>query len=160
MSHTETPGSPALGKPTRSARTRAREFALQALYQVLVGQQSIDEIDAFTRLLLGFGKADAAHFTALLQGCAHESGKLDALILPFLDRPLDELSPIEHAVLWLGAFEFLYCLEVPWRVTLNECIELSKQFGGTDGHKYVNAVLHALAQQLRPGEARPKQLVG
>ena len=136
----------------KSGRTRAREFALQALYQVLVGQNPVAEIDAFTRELAGFSKADALHFTTLLHGCAEASSELDALIAPLLDRRLDEISPIEHGVLWIGAFEFKHCLDVPWRVVLNECIELAKEFGGTDGHKYVNAVLNELVPRLRPAE--------
>jgi N utilization substance protein B len=136
----------------RNARSRAREFALQALYQVLVGQQAVAQIDAFTRDLAGFNKADSVHYDALLLGCAEQQADLDALIAPLLDRPMAEISPIERAIMWLGAYEFKHCLDVPWRVTLNECIELAKQFGGTDGHKYVNAVLHALALQLRPQE--------
>jgi transcription antitermination protein NusB len=139
-------------KPVRNARSRSREFALQGLYQVLVGQQGTDAIDAFTRDLVGFNKADSVHYDALLRGCAEQSQALDTLIAPLLDRPLNEISPIERAVMWMGVYEFQHCLEVPWRVTLNECIELTKQFGGTDGHKYVNAVLHALALQLRPLE--------
>ena len=139
-------------KPVRNARSRAREFALQGLYQVLVGQQALAQIDAFTRDLVGFNKADSVHYDALLQGCADQAKDLDAMISPLLDRPMAEISPIERAVMWMGAYEFKHCLDVPWRVTLNECIELAKQFGGTDGHKYVNAVLHGLALQLRPQE--------
>jgi N utilization substance protein B len=139
-------------KPARNARSRAREFALQGLYQVLVGQQALAQIDAFTRDLVGFNKADSVHYDALLQGCADQAKDLDAMISPLLDRPMAEISPIERAVMWMGAYEFKHCLDVPWRVTLNECIELAKQFGGTDGHKYVNAVLHGLALQLRPQE--------
>ena len=78
--------------------------------------------------------------------------ELDALIVPLLDRKLAEISPIEHGVMWIGAYEFQHCLDVPWRVVLNECVELAKEFGGTDGHKYVNAVLNALAPQLRAAE--------
>ena len=89
----------------RAARTRARGFALQALYQVMVGGNPADEVDIFTRDLSGFNKADAVHFDALLHGCAEHASKLDALILPMLDRKLTELSPIEHAVLWIGAYE-------------------------------------------------------
>ena len=63
-----------------------------------------------------------------------------------------ELSPIERAVLWIGAYEFQHCLDVPWRVVINECVELAKSFGGTDGHKYVNGVLNKIASQLRPAE--------
>jgi N utilization substance protein B len=136
----------------KSARTRAREFALQAIYQHLVGRNAAIDIDAFTRDLAGFHKADSVHFDALLHGCVAEAAALDALITPRLDRPMAELSPIEHGVLWIGAYEFQHCLDVPWRVVLNECIELAKSFGGTDGHKYVNGVLHQLASQLRPAE--------
>ena len=136
----------------KSARTRAREFALQALYQHLVGRNAATDIDTFTRDLAGFHKADSAHFDALMHGCIAEAGELDALIAPRLDRPLIEISPIEHGVLWIGAYEFKHCLDVPWRVVLNECIELAKSFGGTDGHKYVNGVLHQIAAELRPAE--------
>ena len=83
---------------------------------------------------------------------------LDTLIVPLLDRKLDEISPIEHAVLWIGAFELKHCLDVPWRVVLNECIELAKEFGGTDGYKYVNAVLNELAPQLRASEVGSDRL--
>jgi N utilization substance protein B len=136
----------------KSARTRAREFALQALYQHLVGRNAATDIDAFTRDLAGFHKADSAHYDALLHGCVEQSAALDTLISPLLDRPLAEISPIERAVLWIGAYEFQHCLEVPWRVVINECIELAKSFGGTDGHKYVNGVLNHLATQLRAVE--------
>ncbi len=137
---------------SKSDRSRAREFALQALYQVLVGKNELSDVDVFTRDLAGFSKADAAHFDALLHGCAEQAQELDALVVPLLDRSLDEISPIEHAVMWIGTYELQHCLDVPWRVVLNECIELAKEFGGTDGHKYVNAVLNTLARQLREAE--------
>ncbi|MCW5654090.1 transcription antitermination factor NusB [Hydrogenophaga sp.] len=154
---TSSPDSTASAGPNRkasdkSARTRAREFALQALYQHLVGRNAAIDIDAFTRDLAGFHKADSAHFDALMHGCIEQAAELDTLIKPRLDRPLEEVSPIEHGVLWIGAYELQHCLDVPWRVVLNECIELAKSFGGTDGHKYVNGVLHQLAAQLRPAE--------
>jgi N utilization substance protein B len=136
----------------KPARSRSREFALQALYQHLVGGNDAAAIDAFTRDLSGFHKADSAHYDALLHGCIREAAGLDALILPLLDRKMAEISPIEHAVMWIGAYEFQHAPEVPWRVVLNECIELTKEFGGTDGHKYVNAVLNGLAPQLRGAE--------
>ncbi len=137
---------------SKSERSRAREFALQALYQKLVGQNEVADIDAFTRDLSGFSKSDAVHFDTLLHGCAEEAAELDALIVPLLDRKLAEISPIEHGVLWIGAYELKHCLDVPWRVVLNECVELAKEFGGTDGHKYVNAVLNELAPRLRAAE--------
>jgi transcription antitermination protein NusB len=144
----------------KSARSRAREFALQGLYQHLVGRNDPEAIDLFTRDLAGFHKADSVHYGALLRGCVKEAAELDALIVPLLDRKLAEISPIEHAVIWIGAYEFLHFQEVPWRVVLNECIELAKEFGGTDGHKYVNAVLNGLAPKLRPAEVEADKLTG
>jgi N utilization substance protein B len=138
----------------KSARTRAREFALQALYQHMVGRNPAQDIDTFTRDLAGFHKADSVHFDALLHGCIAQADELDALIKPLLDRPLNELSPIERGVLWIGCYEFQHCPDVPWRVVINEAIELAKSFGGTDGHKYVNGVLHQLAERLRPLEVQ------
>ena len=136
----------------KSARTRAREFAMQALYQHLVGRNETDSIDAFTRDLVGFHKADSAHYDALLLGCIADAKALDAAITPLLDRPMAEISPVEHAVLWIGTYEFKNCLDVPYRVVINECIELAKAFGGTDGHKYVNGVLHKMAPSVRASE--------
>lgn len=133
----------------RAARTRARGFAVQALYQVIVGRNPPEDVDSFTRELSGFHKADSVHFDALLHGCAAQAEVLDANILPLLDRKMAEISPIEHAILWIGAYEMQHCPDIPWRVVINECIELAKEFGGTDGHKYVNAVLNGLAPTLR-----------
>ena len=150
--------SPATKTPRKaadkSARTRAREFALQALYQHIVGRNPAEDIDTFTRDLAGFHKSDSVHFDALLHGCIGQADQLDDLIKPLLDRQLHELSPIERGVLWIGCYEFQHCPDVPWRVVLNEAIELAKSFGGTDGHKYVNGVLHQLADQLRPLEVQ------
>ena len=137
---------------SKSGRSRAREFVLQALYQHLVGRNEAAAIDLFTRDLAGFGKADSVHYDAVLHGCIENAEALDALILPLLDRKMSEISPVEHAAMWIGAYEFKHCLDVPWRVVLNECIELAKEFGGTDGHKYVNAVLNGLAPSLRSDE--------
>jgi N utilization substance protein B len=154
---TQTGVRKASAKPGRS---RARGFALQGLYQHLVGGNASDEIDSFTRELSGFNKADAAHFDALLHGCIAEASALDALITPLLDRKLTELAPIERAVMWMGAYEMRHCLDVPWRVVLNEYIELAKEFGGTDGHKYVNAVLGGLAPSLRTAEVEADRANG
>jgi N utilization substance protein B len=137
---------------SKSPRSRAREFALQGLYQSIVGGNPVDQVDPFTRDLAGFNKADAVHFDALLHGCVAQAAELDALIAPVLDRPLAEISPIERSVLWIGCYELMHCPDVPWRVVLNECVELAKEFGGTDGHKYVNGVLNRLAPRLRAAE--------
>jgi len=160
QSRTGLTGTGARKASAKSARSRAREFALQALYQHLVGRNDPQAIDVFTRDLAGFHKADSVHYDALLHGCVKEAEELDALIVPLLDRKLAEISPIEHGIMWIGAYEFLHCPDVPWRVALNECIELAKEFGGTDGHKYVNAVLNGLAPKLRPAEVEADKASG
>ena len=160
QSRTGLTGTGARKASAKSARSRAREFALQALYQHLVGRNDAQAIDVFTRDLAGFHKADSVHYDALLHGCVKEAAELDALILPLLDRKMEEISPIEHGIMWIGAYEFLHCPDVPWRVALNECIELAKEFGGTDGHKYVNAVLNGLAPKLRPAEVEADKAAG
>ena len=113
---------------SKSNRSRAREFVLQALYQHIVGRNEATAIDSFTRDLAGFHKADAAHYNAVLHGCINTAAELDALITPLLDRKMAEISPIEHATMWIGVYEFQHCLDVPWRVVLNECIELAKEW--------------------------------
>ena len=145
------------GKP---ARSRSREFAVQALYQYLVGGNEASDVDLFTRDLSGFHKADIAHYDALFYGCTDNASALDALIAPRLDRPMSEISPIERASMWIGVYELQHCLDVPWRVVLNECIELAKDFGGTDGHKYVNAVLSGVAPLFRAAEVESDRASG
>jgi len=142
----------ALKYPKKSARTRAREFALQGLYQHLVGKNPADEIDPFTRDLMGFHKADAVHFDALLHGCIRDAANLDAALARHVDRRTSALSPVEHGVLLIGAWELSNCLEIPYKVAINEAVELAKEFGGTDGHKYVNGVLDKTAGDLRAVE--------
>jgi transcription antitermination protein NusB len=148
---------PASGAPkAKSARRRSRELALQGLYQWQIGKQDPAEIDANLREQDEFGKADAPHLDALLHGCIQQHAMLDPLFADFLDRPLHELSPIEHAILWIGTFELKQCLDIPYKVVINESVELAKSFGGTDGHKYVNGILDQTAQQLRPGEVHKR----
>jgi N utilization substance protein B len=136
----------------KSARRRAREFALQGLYEWQVNPQEMRSIEAHLSEMEFFNKVDRVHLDALLHGCAAQRDALDTALLQFLDRPLVEISPIEHAVLWIGAYELIHCLDVPYKVAINEAVELAKSFGGTDGHKYVNGVLDHLAPVLRPLE--------
>lgn len=136
----------------RSARRRAREFALQGLYQWLVAGNEASAIESHLADAPGFGKIDAELFTNLLRGAITDAVSLRALIEPHLDRPLKELSPIEHAILLSAARELRDHVQTPYRVVLNEAIEIAKSYGGTDGYKYVNGVLDRLAPELRPFE--------
>ncbi|MCP1116647.1 transcription antitermination factor NusB [Robbsia andropogonis] len=138
----------------RNARRRARELATQALYQWLVAGSAVSDIDAHIRGMQSFDKADREHFDALLYGVAKEQAQLEATITPCLDRPVSELSPVERAVLLVGAYELRHHIDIPYRVVINEGVELAKTFGGTDGYKYVNGVLDKVAAQLRPDETQ------
>ena len=137
---------------SRTPRHRAREFALQGLYQWLLNNEDAGAIEAHLREAHGFDKADAPHFDALLHGTISEATTLRTGLTPLIDRPLALLSPIEHAVLLIGAYELKHHLEIPYRVVINEAVELAKSFGGIDGHKYVNGVLDKFAAIARPDE--------
>jgi N utilization substance protein B len=136
----------------RTPRHRAREFALQGLYQWLLNNESARTVADNIRNAHGFDKADGEFFAALLNGTISTSIELREAIAPLIDRSLAELSPVEHAVLLLGAYELKNHPEIPYRVVINEAVELTKSFGGIDGHKYVNGVLDKLASNLRPDE--------
>jgi N utilization substance protein B len=138
----------------RHARRRAREFALQGLYEWLVGRGDAGAIDAHMREQDGFAQCDRVHFDALLHGCIEQAAELDAQLARHVDRKTSALSPVEHAALLVGAYELKHCLDVPYKVAINEAVELAKTFGGTDGHKYVNGVLDKVAADLRPAEVQ------
>lgn len=140
----------------RSPRHRAREFALQGIYQWLLNNEDSGVIDAHIREAHGFEKADLDHFNVLLHGAINQSIQLREDFAPFIDRGVAELSPIEHAVLLIGAYELKNHIEIPYRVVINEAVELAKSFGGQDGHKYVNGVLDKLATKLRATEVAAK----
>ena len=137
---------------SRTPRHRAREFALQGLYQWLMNQEDASAIDAHIRNAHGFDKADAEHFDLLLHGTIRDVDNLRTEIVPLIDRAINQLSPIEHAALLIGAFELKHHIEIPYKVVINEAVELTKSFGGIDGHKYVNGVLDKLATSLRATE--------
>jgi N utilization substance protein B len=140
----------------RSPRHRAREFALQGIYQWLLNNEDSGVIDAHIREAHGFDKADREHFDALLHGAINQSIQLREEFSPFIDRGIAELSPIEHAALLIGTYELKNHIEIPYRVVINEAVELTKSFGGQDGHKYVNGVLDKLAARLRATEINAK----
>lgn len=139
---------------SKSPRHRAREFVIQGLYQHLVGGQDEAAIRAQAEGVAGFDKSDVALYRMLLSETLDDAGALRESLSPFIDRKWDEISPIERGILLLGACELKHHPETPWRVILNEAIELAKTYGGTDGHKFINGILDKLAPQLRPSEAR------
>ena len=139
-------------RTTRGSRRRSREFTLQALYQWQLSGDPADVLEKQLRAAKGFEKLDEAYFLMLLRGAISGAQELEQKLQPYLDRPLKELSPIEHCILLLGAYELVHQPDVPYKVVINEAVELAKSFGGTDGHKYVNGVLDKLAAKLRPVE--------
>ena len=153
--------APAAPRPApKSARRRAREFALQGLYEWLVGRADAGVIDAHVRDQDGFARCDAAHFELVLHGVIREAAAIDAILGGHIDRKTEHLSPVEHAVLMIGTYELQRCVDIPYKVAINEAVELAKSFGGTDGHKYVNGVLDKVAAELRSAEvgaARPRR---
>jgi N utilization substance protein B len=141
----------------RTPRHRAREFALQGLYQWLLNNEDAGAIDAHIREAHGFDKADAEHFNALLYGTIKEAALLREGLSPLIDRPMAQLSPVEHVAMLIGAYELKHHIEIPYKVVINEAVELTKSFGGIDGHKYVNGVLDKLAAQVREVEVAAKK---
>jgi N utilization substance protein B len=142
----------AVAPKARGSRRRAREFALQGLYQWLVGGQELPAIVAHLKEGEDYADAEDAYVQMLLAGVIEHADALRSSLAPLLDRPPGELSPVEHAILLIGAFELAHRVEIPHRVVINEAIEIAKSFGGTDGHKYVNGVLDRLAGTVRAGE--------
>jgi N utilization substance protein B len=133
----------------KSARRQAREVALQALYAWQIsGGDPMEE----ARGLEGFDKGDRAFVEALVRGVRERLAELQGLIVPHLDRDLTRLSPVERSILYIGALELVAYPETPFKVVLNEAIELGKSFGGAEGHRFVNGVLEKVASRLRPDE--------
>ena len=136
----------------KSARRRSREVALQGLYEWLLSGADAGVVGAHMREQEGFNKCDATHFDALLHGCIGEASQIDAVLARHVDRKTTLLSPVEHGVLMIGVYELTHCIDIPYKVAINEAVELAKSFGGTDGHKYVNGVLDKAAGDLRTVE--------
>jgi N utilization substance protein B len=133
----------------KSARRQARENALQALYAWQLS--GADPLEAALGLEES-GRADRAFVESLVRGVPSRVAELDRLIAPHLDRSLERLSPVERAILYIGTFELVACPETPFKVVLNEAVELGKSFGAAEGHRFVNGVLEKVAAQLRPEE--------
>lgn len=156
MSEHDKPAKPA--KPNKIAmRRKARSLAVQALYSWQLAGQPLNEIEAQFRVDNDFSDVDGAYFQELLHGVPRLKTELDEAFGPCLDRPLDEVDPVELAILRLSAYELRNRVDVPYRVVINEGIELAKVFGATDGHKFVNGVLDKLAPRLRAAEVRARR---
>ncbi len=138
----------------KSPRRRAREFIVQGLYQWQVGGQDAAAIQVQAEGVAGFDKADGELYGTLLAETRQNVETLKLDLAAHIDRAWDEVSPIERCILLLGACELKLHPETPYRVIINEAIELAKTFGGTDGHKFVNGVLDKLAAVLRATEIR------
>lgn len=136
----------------KSPRHRARELAMQGIYQWRVSGSDVSDIEKSMQSEQNLGRYDKGMYSKLLRGAIAQHDDIEALLASHLDRPLADLSPVEFAVLLLGAFELSQQIDVPYKVVINEAVELAKTFGGTDGHKYVNGVLDKLAPQVRAVE--------
>jgi N utilization substance protein B len=137
-------------------RRSARKFAVQAVYSWQMAGQPINEIEAMFRTDNDMSQTDTPLFSEILRGVSSNSTELDKAYEPFLDRALDDLDPIERAVLRIGSFELIHRIEVPYRVVINESVDLAKVFGATESHKYVNGILDKLAQRVRMAEIRAR----
>ncbi len=137
------------------ARKKARQLLMQALYQwqmtgmdLYAIQMQFHQMNDMTNIT----KCDTEYFNTLFYAIAKNISEVDASFSPYLDRKLDDLNPIELAVMRLGAYELLHCPEIPYKVVLNEAINLAKGYGSEDGHKYVNGILNKVAHDVRKVE--------
>ena len=142
----------------RRARSLARRLAVQALYQLQLNPRSLSDTQKQFAADPESDRADLDYFRGLVAAIAPQREAFDARLALICEIPPAELDPIEHAVLWLGLHELTSCMELPYRVAIAEAVQLAKQFGATDGHKFVNAVLDRAARESRPDEyGQPSQ---
>lgn len=139
-------------KQSVSKKRKARKLALQALYQWHMSGHDLAEVETQFRVANNMDKIDGEYFTRILHGVPAHLSILEDSISPFLDRPIHGLNPVELAVLRLGTYELVYCLEIPYKVVLDESISLAREFGSQEGHRYVNGVLNQVAKKIRATE--------
>ncbi|PKO51770.1 MAG: transcription antitermination factor NusB [Betaproteobacteria bacterium HGW-Betaproteobacteria-2] len=150
------PSTAKLTKPGKNRR-KSRELALKGIYQGLMNQSEVRKIIRDMADDVDFHRADEAFFRQLIEGVAEHMQELEGRIAVYVDRQVAELSPVEHAILCLSAYELIYDPTIPYRVAINEGVELAKIYGGIDGHKYVNGVLDKLAAEARPHEVTQRR---
>lgn len=139
-------------KNTPAARHKARRFALQGLYEWQLSGNQPFEIEARYRVENAMHKVDLAYFHELLHQVVAKNRELDNAFEPFLDRKMQQLDPVERNILRIGSYELIHHIEIPYKIILNEAVELAKDFGATDSYKYVNSILDELAKTVRKAE--------
>ncbi|MGD8936321.1 MAG: transcription antitermination factor NusB [Thiogranum sp.] len=139
-------------KARSALRTRARRLAMQALYQWDLSGNNLSEIEVQFLEDEDFSKADKDYFHELLHRVPARLDEVEALFTPYLDRPLKEIDPVERAVLRMASYELLARMDIPYRVIINESVNLTKKFGAEQAHKYVNGILDKAARQARAVE--------
>jgi N utilization substance protein B len=147
-----TDSSPKKAARGSRARSIARKLAMQALYQWQLAQQPAVEIKQQYLEDEESAGVDEEHFTELLTQCIAQQEAITGALKPYIDRPLDQLDPVESAILMIGMYELRERLDIPYRVVINEAVDLCKRFGATDAHKYINAVLDRAAKEIRAAE--------
>lgn len=135
-------------------RRKSRELVLKAVYRGMINASELKQVILDAQEDPEYNKADEAYFKQLLDGVTDKTSALDDQIAVFIDRKITELSPVEHAILRISSFELMFDTSIPYRVAINEGVELAKLYGGVDGHKYINGVLDKIAAQARPQEFR------
>lgn len=135
-----------------SARRKAREYSVQAIYQWQMSGSSLNDIEAQYLTTMNSRKVDTEYFQELFNGVLTDLENMDRALEPALERDLDEIDPVERAIIRLAAYELIHRIDIPKKVVINEAIELAKTFGATDGHKFVNGVLDKISKTLRPHE--------
>lgn len=138
--------------PNLKARKKARQLLMQAIYQHHITEMDWYPIQMQFHQMNDMTKCDGVYFDTIMQNFPKKISEINATFESFLDRKITELNPIEHAIIQLGTYELLYCLEIPYRVVINEAISLAKEYGSEDGHKYVNGILNKVARKIRTAE--------
>ncbi|PPD56857.1 MAG: transcription antitermination factor NusB [Methylotenera sp.] len=151
---TETVVKSAKKVKTSQNRRKSRELVLKAVYRGMINASELKQIIADAKEDPEYAKADEAYFKHLLEGVTVKISELDSQVVAFIDRKIEELSPVEHAILRISSFELMFDSTIPYRVAINEGVELAKIYGGADGHKYINGVLDKVAAAVRPQEFR------
>jgi len=144
------------GAKAAGARTRARELMVQALYQKLIAGHSTSELLAQFHEQAAYQRSDKAFFDELFPAISDSQDALEKQIDALIDRPLEQLDPVERAILLIGVYELQSRVDIPYRVVINEGVNLAKRFGSIEGHKYINACLDTAAQSLRETETRAR----